>query len=125
MSIIVGDANSGLVQAMAAAQAAIQALQTTVGDENGGLVKRVADLEAASTNVQASETNGNIKVDGQEVVVYTHPETHSAAMIDETDDRKFVTPDEKAAIAAAANVLVVASQDDVVNEKDLYMVEIG
>lgn len=122
----VGDANSGLVKAMADAQAAITALQTTVGDENSGLVKRVADLEAVgSTKVEASETNGNIKVDGEEVVVYTHPETHAATMIVEDDDHQFVTAAEKSTFANAAAVVLVASQDEVANEKDLYMVEIN
>lgn len=36
---------------------------------------RVTALEGKSTNVAASETNGNIKVDGQEVTVYTLPDT--------------------------------------------------
>jgi hypothetical protein len=35
-----------------------------------------------STKVEASETNGNIKVDGEEVTVYTHPEKHAIADID-------------------------------------------
>lgn len=121
----VGDANSGLVKAMAEAQAAITALQTTVGDENSGLVKRVADLEASSTNVKKSETNGNILVDGEEIVVYTHPETHAATMIVEDDDHQFVTKAEKEAFANSAAVKLVASQTEVDNEKDLYMVEIG
>lgn len=122
----VGDANSGLVKAMAEAQAAITALQTTVGDENSGLVKRVTDLEAIEpTKVEASETNGNIKVDGEEVVVYTHPETHAATMIVEDDDHQFVTAAEKATFANAAAVVLVASQEEVANERDLYMVEIG
>ena len=30
-----------------------------------------------STKVEASETNGNIKVDGEEVTVYTHPDKHA------------------------------------------------
>ena len=128
----VGDAESGLVKAMADAQAAIEALQGVVGDAESGLVKDMADAQAAiealqavgSTKTEASEVNGNIKVDGQEVVVYTHPETHSAEMIVETDDRKFVTAAEKDLINGAAAVRLVASQDEVVNETDLYMVEI-
>lgn len=32
-----------------------------------------------STKVEASETNGNIKVDGEEVTVYTHPDKHAIA----------------------------------------------
>lgn len=34
-----------------------------------------------STKVEASETNGNIKVDGEEVTVYSHPESHTASEI--------------------------------------------
>ena len=121
----VGDAESGLVKDMADAQTDIQALETTVGDAESGLVKRVADLEAVgSTKVEASETNGNIKVDGEEVVVYTHPETHAATMIVEDDDHMFVTKAEKETFGAAAAINVVSSQDAVVNEKDLYLVEI-
>ena len=35
-----------------------------------------------STKVEASETNGNIKVDGEEVAVYTHPDKHTIAEVD-------------------------------------------
>lgn len=34
-----------------------------------------------STKVEVSETNGNIKVDGEEVIVYTHPDKHTASEI--------------------------------------------
>ena len=136
----VGDAEAGLVKAMAEAQAAIEALQedvedhetrlaaaeATIGDAESGLVKAVADLQAVgATKVEASETNGNIKIDGAEVTVYTHPETHDAAMIVESDERKFVTADEKAIINNAAAVVLVSSQDEIANERDLYMVELA
>lgn len=39
-----------------------------------------------STKVEASETNGNIKVDGEEVTVYTHPEKHAIADVDGLQD---------------------------------------
>lgn len=39
-----------------------------------------------STKVEASETNGNIKVDGEEVTVYTHPDKHAIADIDGLQD---------------------------------------
>lgn len=135
----VGNAESGLVKAMAEAQAAIDALEddvedhetriggleTVVGDANSGLVKAVADLQSIEpTKVEVSEVNGNIKVDGEEVVVYTHPETHSAEMITETTDRNFVTAAEKAAIASAAEIVVVSSTDEITDETNLYLVEI-
>lgn len=40
----------------------------------------------ASTKVEASDTNGNIKVDGEEVTVYAHPDKH--AIDDVTDLQK-------------------------------------
>lgn len=103
----------------------IGALETTVGDENSGLVKQVNALVAASGNhTEGSEVNGNIKVDGEEVVVYTHPETHAATMIVEDDDHKFVTADEKAIINNAAAVVLVADESAIANERDLYMIEL-
>lgn len=139
----VGDANSGLVKAMADAQAAIQDHETRIAAEeaksadfetriaaeeakSADFEARVAGLEAVgSTKVEASETNGNIKVDGVETVVYTHPATHEAAMIVESEEKQFVTAAQKDIINNAAAVVLVASQDEIANERDLYMVEIA
>lgn len=136
----VGDANSGLVKAMADAQAAIEdhgtrigALETTVGNAESGLVKDMADAQAAiqqlverdGCKVEASETNGNIKVDGEEVVVYTHPATHGADEIVETEEKQFVSAANKTAWNKKSEVLLVSSQDEVTDELNLYMVEIG
>ena len=117
---------AGLQETTGDHETRIVALETTVGDENSGLVKQVAELvERDGCHVEGSETNGNIVVDGEEVVVYTHPETHPATMIVEDDEHQFVTAEEKAAFARTAEVLLVSSQDQVTTEKDLYMVEIG
>ena len=40
-------------------------------------------LKVIATKVEASEVNGNIKVDGEEVTVYTHPDKHVAADIED------------------------------------------
>lgn len=120
-----GDANSGLTKRVAD-------LESTVGNADSGLVKNVTDLqtkvesliEVGGTKVEKSEINGNVKVDGVEVNVYTHPETHDASMIVEDDTHKFVTAAEKAQYAAAAAVVLVTSQDEIDNERDLYMVEL-
>lgn len=121
----VGNANSGLVKAMADAEARIDNLEEVVNGEDG-LAAKVADLIAvAGSHVEASTTNGNILVNNEEVVVYTHPETHSAEMIVETTDKQFVTAAEKSVIANAAAVLLVSSQDEVTTENDLYLVEIA
>ena len=48
--------------------------------------KAVDIIIPESTKVEASETNGNIKVDGEEVVVYTHVEKHAIADVDGLQD---------------------------------------
>jgi hypothetical protein len=51
--------------------------------------------------------------------------THSAAMIDETTDKKFVTKDEKEIINNAAAVKLISSESEVVNDRDFYMIELA
>jgi hypothetical protein len=104
----------------------ISNLKTTVGDDSSGLVKDVTDLKnVGATKVEASSTNGNIKINGVETQVYQHPMTHSAAMIDETTDKKFVTKDEKEIINNAAAVKLISSESEVVNDRDFYMIELA
>ena len=43
-----------------------------------GLKTAVEALQSGMTKVEHSDTNGNVKVDGAEVVVYQHPATHPA-----------------------------------------------
>lgn len=38
---------------------------------------KLAGVSTGANKVEASETNGNIKIDGVETVVYTHPEKHT------------------------------------------------
>lgn len=62
-----------------------------------GLKTAVQALQAiGATKVEKSETNGNIKIDGKEVTVYTPPTTVSADKVTETDSKQFVTAAEKA-----------------------------
>jgi uncharacterized Zn ribbon protein len=68
----------------------VAALEETVGDSTKGLVKRVTDLENQATKVEASDVNGNIKVDGKEIVVYTLPES-----VVEDAEYKHITVTEK------------------------------
>lgn len=121
----VGDATKGLTKTVADHDKRLDALEGTVGDAASGLVKKVADLEAVgSVKVEESETNGNIKINGSETNVYTHPENHPATMITEDTTHKFVTSDEKAIIAKSAAVVFATSADQVVDENDLYMLEL-
>ena len=57
-----------------------------------------------STKVEASETNGNIKVDGEEVTVYTHPDNHAIADVTGLQDAL----DGKDAAGSAAQALADA-----------------
>lgn len=52
-----------------------------------------------ATLTQASSANGNIKINGNETVVYTHPAVHSAMMITEDSSHRFVTDEEKSSYA--------------------------
>lgn len=62
-----------------------------------GLKTAVQALQAiGATKVEKSETNGNIKIDGKEVTVYTPPTTVSADKVTETDSKQFFTSTEKA-----------------------------
>lgn len=61
-------------------------IKTLKGDENtaGSVAKAIKDaIDALDySKVEASETNGKIKIDGVETVVYTHPEKHAIADVD-------------------------------------------
>lgn len=59
------------------------------------LKSTVEALQTGMTKVEKSETNGNVKVNGAEVVVYQHPETHSASMITDTEDKVMMTATER------------------------------
>ena len=120
----ISGAEEGLAKRVEDLESTVDTVVELISDGETGLMSRVQKLEAKATCVTSSKTNGNIMVDGEEVTVYTHPETHSADMIVENDNRQFVTADEKAIFGAAAAITLVASHDEVVNEKDLYLVEI-
>ncbi|MDO4444702.1 MAG: hypothetical protein Q4C97_04100 [Bacillota bacterium] len=49
-----------------------------------------------ATKTEDSGTNGNIKINGEEVNVYTHPSNHPASMITPDATHRFVTDSEKA-----------------------------
>ena len=59
-----------------------------------------------STKVEASETNGNIKVDGEEVTVYTHPEKHAIADVDGLQGALDAINDEETGVLAQAKAYV-------------------
>lgn len=74
-----------------------------------GLKTAVETLQSGMTKVERSDTNGNVKVDGAEVVVYQHPATHPASMITDTAEKVMMTAAERqklGGVAAGASAIV-------------------
>lgn len=74
-----------------------------------GLKKSVEDLKTGMTKVEKSDTNGNVKVDGAEVVVYQLPASHPASMITDTAEKVMMTAAERtklSGVTAGASAIV-------------------
>lgn len=68
--------------AMNTAIAKLNGIVAGIGGEDDDYATVMAAIEgkiAAVTKVEASETNGNIKINGEETTVYTHPTTSAVA----------------------------------------------
>lgn len=68
--------------AMNTAIAKLNGIVAGIGGEDDDYATVMAAMEsisAGATKVEASETNGNIKIDGEETTVYTHPTTTAVA----------------------------------------------
>lgn len=69
--------------AMNAAIAKLNGIVAGIGGDSDEYATVVAAIEGkiaeGATKVEKSETNGNIKINGEEIVVYTHPTTAEAA----------------------------------------------
>ena len=52
---------------------------TVMAAIEGKIAAALTDISEGATKVEASETNGNIKIDGEETTVYTHPTTTAVA----------------------------------------------
>lgn len=68
--------------AMNTAIAKLNGIVAGIGGEDDDYATVMAAIEgkiAGATKVEASETNGNIKIDGEETTVYTHPTTTAVA----------------------------------------------
>lgn len=75
-----------------------------------GLKKSVEDLKTGMTKVEKSDTNGNVKVDGAEVVVYQHPSSHPASMITDTAEKVMMTAAERTKLSGVtAGASAIAS----------------
>lgn len=86
-----GIASSEAMEALSGRVTTVEGdIATLNGDENtaGSVAKAIKDaIDALDySKVESSETNGNIKIDGVETVVYTHPEKHAIADVDGLQD---------------------------------------
>lgn len=95
----------------------INTLKTTVGDADSGLVKDVKDLKAVGAQkVEASATNGNIKIGGVETQVYRHATKteHAAAFVKVGNDAEgHVVVGDAIVQADIDAILAVASASDI------------
>lgn len=76
------------------------------------LKQTVQTLQTGMTQVEHSDTNGNVKVNGEEVVVYQHPATHSADMITDTAEKVMMTAAERTklgGVTAGASAIVTGA----------------
>ena len=74
--------------------------------------KAVNIIIPESTKVEASETNGNIKVDGEEVTVYTHPDKHAIAEVDGLETALAGKETAGAAAQALTNAKAYVDEED-------------
>ena len=84
-------------------QDAIADLSTIINNASTGATHASSThARTDATKVEASTTNGKIKIDGTETTVYTHPDSHAATMITEDDTHKFMTSTEKTKLSGIA-----------------------
>ena len=82
---------------------------------------KVETLEQAATKVTDSEINGNIIVDGKEVEVYKHPETHSVDEIVETEEKQFVSQEEIDSWNAKSVITIGEETPETMEENDYFL----
>lgn len=75
-------------------------------------VRFILNVADGATKVEASATNGDIKINGTDVVVYTHPASHAASIITEDTTHRFATDNEKTAWNAMIPLSVVTTEND-------------
>lgn len=56
---------------------------------------KLSNIADNATKTEKSDTNGNIKINNEEINVYTHPDNHPATMITQDGSHRFVTDGEK------------------------------
>ena len=99
-------------------------------------IARLAAMSDGANKVEASETNGNIKIDSVETVVYTHPEKHAIADVDGLQDAldgkqavgDYATKAEAQAMADGKDEAIAAAKksgDDAMAEAQKKVASVG
>ena len=77
-------------------------------------ITKLAGVSTGANKVEASTTNGNIKIDGVETIVYTHPAKHTVSEISDFDDAiknyDYATKTEAQGYADAKDEAIAAAQ---------------
>lgn len=68
-----GEAAAAMTELIATKVDKVEGMGLSANDFTDALLAKLDAISDDANKVEASETNGNIKVDGEEVVVYTHP----------------------------------------------------
>ncbi len=91
-------------------------------------ITKLAGVSEGANKVEASTTNGNIKIDGVETVVYTHPATHTVSEISDFDEKvkayDYATKTEAQGYADAKDEAIAAAKkagDDAQDAIDAYI----
>ena len=131
-----GIATSGNLEALGArvttAEGEIDALQVAsakhVEKEEGKSliadteIARLVGMSDGANKVEISETNGNIKIDGVETTVYTHPDKHAIADVDGLQDALDAHTDAIDAINDETTG-VLAQAKSYVDEEDVFVTD--
>ena len=68
-----GEAAAAMTELIATKVDKVEGMGLSANDFTDALLAKLNAISEGANKVEASETNGNIKVDGAEVTVYTHP----------------------------------------------------
>ena len=90
--------------------------------------EKLTGVSEGANKVEASATNGNIKIDGVETVVYTHPASHTVSEISDFDDKvkayDYATKTEAQAMADGKDEAIATAKkagDDAQDAIDAYI----
>lgn len=69
------------------------------------LETKLSGIAEGATKTESSATNGNIKINGTETTIYTHPASHDASIITQDSTHRFVTDTEKSTWSSKQDAL--------------------